>query len=426
MDTPERLLRFARRATMLLALLLVSLATPRAGADDAPTFAIESITVAGASRNSARIVIAESRLREGESYGEPALRDAMARIQRLPFVVYTDFRLAKGSAPGKYILEITIKQTKAFFLTAENDTRWSLEDRIDRTQPPFTKTIGTYVDQLTTNELVFGARAFVGAKGVVNLAAQRFSDRNDTYTFSYSQYDLFGTRASLTAVLSYAQTPIRKPSAPESRIDWHHRDNLTYELIAILPVAENDSLRGSWQHSERPLILLELPPETQRLRFALISRPQVRYELFWIHDTTNDPLFPTSGTRFTAGGSHTTTPTSGLIRLGRVKQEELKTTLERSWALTRAQAATLGGSASSFDSVIRDYRMFGRYSLDLWGRERTLRDGDLRLELEGDRHFIRVQRPPFRAESTLRLGLASRNVWGVLRLNFEYTAWRTP
>jgi outer membrane protein assembly factor BamA len=425
MNTPERFLRVARRTAMLLALLLVSLAMPRAGADDAPAFTIESITVAGASRNSTRIVIAESRLRAGESYGEPALRDAMARIQRLPFVVYTDFRLAKGSAPGKYILEITIKQTKAFFLTAENDTHWSLEDRIDRTQPPMRK-IGTYVDQFTTSDLTLGTRAFVGAKGVVNLAAQRFSDRNDSYTFSYTQYDLFGTRASLTAVVSYLQTPIRKPTAPESRIDWHHRDNLTYELIGILPVAENDSLRGSWQHSERPLILLELPPETQRLRFALISRPQVRYELFWIHDTTNDPLFPTSGTRFTAGGTHTTTPTSGLVRLGRVKQEELKTTLERSWTLTTAQAATLGGSAYSFDNVIRDYRMFGRYSFDLWGRERTLKDGDLRLELEGDRHFIRVQRPPFRAESTLRLGLASRNVWGVLRLNVSYTAWRTP
>jgi hypothetical protein len=219
---------------------------------------------------------------------------------------------------------------------------------------------------------------------------------------------------------------MRKPTTAESRIDWHHRDNLTYELIGILPVADHDFLRASWQHSERPLLFLELPPETERLRFALISRPQVRYELFWIHDTTNDPLFPTSGTRFTAGGTHTTTPTSGLVQLGRVKQEELKTTLEHSWSLTAAQAATLGGSAYSFDSIIRDYRMFGRYSLDLWGRERTLRDGDLRLELEGDRHFIRVQRPPFRAESTLRIGLASRNVWGVLRLNFDYTAWRTP
>jgi outer membrane protein assembly factor BamA len=425
MCIPERFSCCARRAAMLLALLLVSLATLPAHADDAPTFAIQSITVAGASRNSGRIVIAESHLREGQSYGEPALRDAMARIQRLPFVVYTDFRLARGSAPGKYILEITIKQTRAFFLTAENDTRWSPEDRIDRTHPPF-PTIGTYVAQRTTSDLTLGTRAFVGAKGVVNLAAQRFSDRNDTYTFSYSQYDLFGTRASLTAVVSYIQSPRSKPTAAESRIDWHHRDNLTYELIGILPVADHDFLRASWQHSERPLLFLELPPETQRLRFALISRPEVRYELFWIHDTTNDPLFPTSGTRFTAGGTHTTTPTSGLVQLGRVKQEELKTTLERSWSLTTAQAGTLGGSASSFDSIIRDYRMFGRYSLDLWGRERTLRDGDLRLEVEGDRHFVRVQRPPFRAESTLRISLASRNVWGVLRLNFDYTAWRTP
>ena len=198
----------------LLALALAAIAPP-ARADD-PSFLIESITVAGAVRSSDRIVIAETRLREGRTYTEGELRDAMARIQRLPFVIDADFRLGKGTAVGRYVLIITIREMKPFFVTARSATRWSLDDRFEFRpgQPPVKA--GSDVHQFRSDELALGTRWFVGAKGVLNLAAQ--VQGNDRYTMTYSQYDLFGTRASIAAVVSYLQDPgARRRPGPERR-----------------------------------------------------------------------------------------------------------------------------------------------------------------------------------------------------------------
>jgi hypothetical protein len=411
-----------RRAT--LAVLLLLAIAPAVSAADAPSFLIESIQVVGTRQTS--IVIAESRLREGRTYSESELRDAMSRIQRLPFVIFTDFRLGKGSEVGRYVLIITIKQMKPFFVTASSDTLWSKEERTQNT-PQGQVSSGSLITQSRGEELALGGRAFVGAKGVVNIAAQRVTDRNDRYTLTYSQYDLFGTRASLSFVASYLLDPgARKPpDGTDAHLDWHHRDNFTYEIIGVVPISDNDTIRGSWQRSERPIRYLETSP---RIRFALISRPEIRREIFWIHDTTNDPLFPTSGTRVTVGGVRTSVPTAGFTVLGHQIQEELTASIERSWSVTSRQALTLGGSRHDFDAAkVISSRVFARYGVDLWGRERTIRDGDLRLEAGFDRTFGKViHAPHVFTESTARLGLVYRNVWGIVRLDVEYSAWRQP
>lgn len=408
----------------LIALHLLLLALTAHAQDDAPTFLIESITVEGASAAAARIVIAESRIAEGATVDESELRAAAARIQRLPFIVSTDFRLTKGSAPGRYVLVVVIRPMSSFFLNASRSTTWYEQER--RGATPF-EDAGTYMEQFTTGELALGARTFVGRQGMLTAAAQRVEDRNDRFTIAYSQYDLFGTRASITAVVSYLDNPgARRSADPGARNDWHVRDNLTWELLGVLPLGRNDSLRASWQHAEAPVRYVEIVDDPPRLRPILRSLPQIRKELFWIHDTTNDPLFPTSGTRLTAGVIRTSTPTAGFTELGRVKTDEYRATLERSWSLTPKQALTAGASALDFDRVITQYRVFSRYSVDLWPREQTLRWGDLRLELEGDRVFTKIHEPPYDADSTLRLGLAYRGVWGVLRMNVAYNGWRQP
>jgi hypothetical protein len=405
-------------------LLLLLLTSTAAAQDPAPTFLIESFEVTGASSSAAQIVIAESRLREGHEYGEPELRDAIARIQRLPFVIGSDFRLAKGTSVGKYVLVISIRQMKPLFVNANALTLWSRQDLYGIPTPIGQPKIGELVDQSRTSEIAVGGRMFVGAKGMLNVAAQRVEDRNDRYTVAFSQYDLFGTRASVTAVASYLNDPGAGPArrVGVGRFDWKHRDNITWELIGVVPVGQNESLRFSWQRSERPIRYLELQPRQLVIR----SLPQIRKEVTWIYDTTNDPLFPSSGTRISAGVSRTDAPTSGLTDLGRVKVDEYLASLERSWSLTSSQALTAGGSGADFDRSIRRYRAFGRYSVDLWGRERTIAAGDLRLEVEGDRLYTRIRNNHFEAHSTARVGLAYRNVWGVLRLDFAYNAWREP
>jgi hypothetical protein len=418
----ERLHRLFRVA-MVAVLPLVAIA-PDSHAQEAALFPIESILVEGASSSAGRIVVGESRLEEGSTYSEADLRDAVARIQRLPFVLSTDFRLGKGSSPGQYVLIIAIRQMKPFFVNAGMNTRWT-EDAVFLPGPNGLDQKGL-ITQRRTNEVAAGMRMFVGAKGLLNVVAQRVEDRNDRYTASFSQYDLFGTNASLTAVASYLRDPGARLRPTFTRFDWHHRDNITWELVGALPIARYDSLRAAWQHGERPIGYLARDPDTGSGWLVMRSLAQTRRELFWIHDSTNDPLFPTSGTRITAGGSRTSMPTSGTFLIGRVKIEELKATAERSWPLTPSQALTLGGSGSDYDQVIREYRAFARYSIDLWGRERTLRDGDLRLEISADRTFTHVQRPPWSTETVVRAGIAYRNVWGVLRLDASYSGGREP
>ena len=382
------------RRLLIFATFIVALA---ARGDDAPSFYIQGIRVEGT--RAERIVIGESGLHTGRAYGEPELRDAAARIQRLPFIVSTDFRLEKGSSPGNYILVIAVRSLKPWFVNAQKQTEW----------------LGT--NQVSADELDLGARWFVGAKGALTGTVQRRQFTHDRYALTYTQYDLFDTRASITAVASYLQDPgVRRSGDPLARTDWHHRDNILWTVIGVLPIGDNDSLRGTWEHEERPII--HFAPH-----FILQSLPQIRRDLFYIHDTTDDPLFPTSGTRITAGGARTFVPSSGFTIVGRQKQEELKATLERSWALTPVHAATVGGSGDDFDQRIRTYRAFGRWSMNLWSPEKTLHYGDLRFELEGDRVFMHVKPSFSQQNSTVRASVAYRSVWGLLRLELDYTGW---
>ena len=103
------------RPTLALGLLL--LAAAAAGAQDpAPPpgeparFLIERITVEGPKEAAANIVRAETLLREGETYTEAELRQAVYRVQRLPFVLDAGFSLRKGSQRGAYELAIEIQQ----------------------------------------------------------------------------------------------------------------------------------------------------------------------------------------------------------------------------------------------------------------------------------------------------------------------------
>jgi len=58
------------------------------------------------------------------------------------------------------------------------------------------------------------------------------------------------------------------------------------------PVGNNNSMRASWQRSQLPIRYLELSPETNQYRPVLRPIAKTRTEIFWIHDTTDDPSSP--------------------------------------------------------------------------------------------------------------------------------------
>jgi hypothetical protein len=79
-------------------LLLTSVALQ--AQEEPARFLLEMITVEGPREAAGRIIEAETLLRAGQSYTEADLGQAVARVQRLPFVLDADFSLRKGSALG--------------------------------------------------------------------------------------------------------------------------------------------------------------------------------------------------------------------------------------------------------------------------------------------------------------------------------------
>lgn len=404
-------------------MLLAAIPAVRLFADPLPLFLIESIEVDGGSRATDRIVIAESRLHLMQTYDESDLRAAMARIQRLPFIVSTDFRLAKGTAPEKYVLIIRIRRMTPLFLDAETNAQWVHLTRAEPTPSGGVRFVSR-LGRRDENHVIAGARLFTGANGVLTATGERVSLRNDRYTLTFSEYDLFGTRASITAVASYLESPGAVRSGdPLARNDWHHRDNVTFEIIGVLPITGSDSLRAAWQHEELPGRYNAISPIDGHLHYVLRSLPEISKELFWIHDTTNDPLIPTSGTRWTLGGTRVSAPTASATSVGGVQYRELQATFEHTIPIFDSQALTLGGTGFQFNRAIRNYTAFAVYGYDLSSH---VRSGDLRLELGGRKEIFTVHQRPggsHISQAFVNGSAVYRNVWGVLRFTVEYEGW---
>jgi outer membrane protein assembly factor BamA len=267
----------------LIAVLLFLAATV-AVADDAssPTYLIERIEVRNAHRVSAEVVIAESRLRPGNSYNEHDLRDAAARLTRLPFLLSADFALEKGSERGRHVLVITVGETKAFFFSI--DARPLLNDPGLRAD---------YSDRISMgpNYGTAGLRYFVSRRGAVHVAVsssdldREFFSNYSTIDVGYTQYDLFGTSA-------FATVNLRRSIGQRGTSD------ISPELVAGIPLTANQTLTfqvakttlGSTGHSgvyEHDTFTLETIRSEERQRLASVT---------WSYNTTNHPFLPTRGT----------------------------------------------------------------------------------------------------------------------------------
>src|SRR5690349_10294787 len=149
--------------TLLLTLAVFLAAAPLAAQDAVPPrFFIERIEVREARRVSKDVVIAESRLREGQEYSEADLRDASARLGRLPFLLSAEFALEKGAERGRYVLVITINETKPFFFALDGRTFLTRDNHVE---PDYNDRIGSD-DHFAT----LGFRWFVGRRGALHTA----------------------------------------------------------------------------------------------------------------------------------------------------------------------------------------------------------------------------------------------------------------
>lgn len=260
-----------RTNAVIAAVLVAVLAGPSVLAQEA-TFFIETIEVRNTSRVSPGVVVAESRLREGAEYSESELRDAAARLTRLPFLLTAEFALERGTERGRHVLVITVTETRSFFF------RFDIVPVVE--QNP-NADISHFRVGDGPSAAALGYRWFLGRRGALHLA---LTGRDSTeltrgytaFAVGWTQYDLFGTRAFATINLKDSPQVGTSP-----------------QVVAGIPLslnqtvtAEYDELVVDYDFSDDG----DDPRDTQRLA-----------KVTWSFNTTNHPYLPTEGMLFTAG-----------------------------------------------------------------------------------------------------------------------------
>lgn len=389
-------------------LVLLGMALPVAAQTPQPArFLLETIVVEGTQRNAVREIVAgESLLQPGREYSEQELREAVYRVKRLPFVLDAEFSLRKGGERGTYQLVITVEETRLVFYSADvgglyegYDRNFPGEERID-----------------WGASVTAGGRWFVGSQGLVFGSVNGFDEAGPARAqLGYTQYNLFGRGGFASVALS---TDIA---------DETDGDSYTGSLSMGIPIVGNHSLHAdlNWFRFRDDFFGSTFQSDARSLGLA------------WVYDTTDDPLFATSGDRVVAGARYAEDereledPFFGDFRdTSHIFGANFSGV--RYWALTHRQAVSVdvGGSWDQVNYPIQpDYEQWSLatglgHSLDLWGFEKTERIGDFRWEnnlwissYDNNSEINPVGRV---TEGRLITGLVFRNAWGVLRGSFTY------
>lgn len=264
------------------------------------SFHLEGIAVEGLRHADAELIVAESLLVAGGVYDEDALRGAVDRVRRLPFVRDASFSLRKGSQRGLYVLVVTVEETRRFFFGAnlaynrfEGDLFFTPEDPLDED---------------SDLAILAGMRLFVGRHGTAFLAL-----RDTELQAGYSRNRVFGRagwlrmgyRESLGGTCCDART---FGSAVDPGFSSWSRDEVrSLSLGLTLPF---DARRGVSAE-------IEVEESDEGRRFGRFDDPvgfgtsfdvtdyrNAFLSIAWFRDTTDDSVFARRGSRLVASLAH--------------------------------------------------------------------------------------------------------------------------
>jgi len=407
-------------------LLLLAIAAPAAA--EVARFPIETISIRGTHFASVSVMLAESHLVAGHSYTESELHDGVLRINRLPFVLHTDVHLEKGSARGAYVLVITVEETKPLFISLGEIRRELSADIPVLDSRAELVGFRNEIVRSTADRGTLGGRIFVGSKGLLTASITR--QGVDHYSLGYTQYNLFGTNASVAVLADYVPRNYSIPAqfGPSPRVTA--ADQVEAQLIVAVPLFGNNALRGGIDHAPEVFHFGGAPGVP--LRSTIVGND--RFQLLWVYDSTTDPIFPTNGTYADAGLDVVSAPLS--IKSGNstqfndyrvAHQKDFEARVDRYYEFVPGESVQAGGDVLSHDGgTYREYIVRGGYSVNLMPRSRQLQSGDLRFEAHLSRDYLAFPNQTTTSRGIADAGFAFRNSWGLLRFDFEYTGWRRP
>src|ERR1051325_9111258 len=234
---------------------------------------IQRIEVRGAQRVSARVIVAETTLREGRDYSADGVRDAVARVNRLPFIAAATYTLQNGVL----VIDVTEVRRVSFLLDARG-----LAQNADPPENDFDYDFPDPTAQWTN--AAAGARWLTRGGGVPHLGLTVLRNRHafgknySAYELGWTQYDLLGSRAFVTL-------DVRSPVASLEE------KTFTAAFMSGLPLTPSQTVTVDWQDALFRDETLHIPGSTFR---ELQAERIVTFA--WTYDTRNEPIAPTRGT----------------------------------------------------------------------------------------------------------------------------------
>jgi hypothetical protein len=429
-----------------------TLAVQEAMPPESDRFLIETITVEGPKEAAANIVRAETLLREGGTYSEGELREAVYRVHRLPFVLDASFALRKGSRRGAYKLVIEVQPARWFFFD-----HWIRAYRFDQ---PLDLEDETFRGDRSSAAIggVAGARMFVGRSGELFGAF----DTRDGLQVGFTQYDLFRRGILASAGISRelcCVTEVLPLALDPTFSSWTFESSTKVSVGMSIPLGGRQSLQVSLSDRRGEAgshrgVLVDSPDQVRQAFASSGELVYQRAEAKWVYDTSDDPFLPTRGISLSAGVEATRFDSSTLVEFVLeppfddvqpvlpFHSEQVVGAVSGNWHLSitpRQTVSLMGrvfGGPSHLDNLRLRDRTVNEASVESYGvsagiqhsvtlRRSRSKDNfvDVRLET-GAEIGVEKTSPDFGPSPLKRFsvhaGLVFRNAWGRVRLILTY------
>ncbi len=390
----------------LLTLILLSL-TPLTSTASG-NYLLEEIKLEGLQRAPENVILSISLLREGQTYSEQEIRDAVSRITRHRFILRADFRLEKKGQGQAYTLIVEVKEKFPLDLIHETQSFKEADQDTD------------YIYTLEGGGYWFLGSTMLEARGRARDNIDDifgYEDPNSA-TLSATQFNLFGKgiEARLSAIWLEDTSRFYFERQGEST---KREFDIIPSLSIYVPIKGQMAIEANFSHSrEKQTTRNFISDEIQDDRLNQETK-STNMDIAWTYNTLNDELLTTSGIKAQAGLRYWNTQTKSFYYF-LADPEDVYLTIERdsieafgSWEqylpITERQSVWYGASVGySSGEYVVDYVDFdldgspiegneretqsfdlisgeGKvgWSIDLWGAEQTKRLGDLRFEIEG-------------------------------------------
>jgi len=378
---------------------------------------IEHIEVRGEQRVSSRVVVDETTLREGREYSGEEVRDGVARVNRLPFVVSADFALEKGTQDGRSVLVINIKDMKRLSFLV--DGRGLFGDSSHRT-------LDYDFDRPGESNDAAAVRWFAGDRGMFHFAMavrrgrQSFLPRYTAWEIGYTRYDLFGTGA-------FATFNMRTP------VDSVNEGRYTPQVALGLPLTPSQTV--SIEYHDTSFVRETVHIFGHDLKTLLAERV---ITFAWTYDTTDQPFAPLRGTFVTIAPIHHMSDRADFTAIPRSTNfaafaEHLNTNgvdvaALHYWPISDVNSVSAGLMAgwATVEDRIHPPPLLPRadrhpaYEIAQVGYSRSL--GTARIEFEGRFRIGNQDVPTLDHERAIEASASwvCRSNWGTLRLGLGY------